>query len=255
MPVKPTERFSDRVENYVKYRPHYPEEIIDYLTEKNILRKESDIADIGSGTGILTELFLKNGNKVYGIEPNKEMREAGEAYLKDSTNFISVEGTAEKAPLEKNSVDLIIAGQAFHWFDVEKAKEEFKRILEPGGHIVLIWNVRQLDTNPFLKSYEAMLIKYGTDYLKILHENVNDKVLSKFYEGKYEKKTFYNEQIFDFDALKGRLLSSSYSPTEEMPSYQSMLEQLQKLFSQYNDNGKIIIPYDTDVYCGNLSRK
>ena len=255
MPVKPTERFSDRVENYVKYRPHYPEEIIDYLTEKNILRKESDIADIGSGTGILTELFLKNGNKVYGIEPNKEMREAGEVFLKDYTNFVSVEGTAESAPLEKNSADLIIAGQAFHWFDFGKAKEEFKRIMKPGGCVVLIWNVRKLDTTPFLKSYEEMLVKYGTDYLKIRHENVNDEVLSEFFEGKYEKKTFYNEQIFDFESLKGRLLSSSYSPTNEMPSYKPMLEQLQKLFDDYNDKGKIIISYDTNVYSGSVNRE
>jgi len=252
MPNNPTTRFSNRVGNYVKYRPHYPEKIIEYLTEKNILKKDSDIADIGSGTGILTELFLKNGNKVYGIEPNKEMRGAGEEYLKDYTNFISVDGSAESAPLEKYSVDLIIAGQAFHWFDVEKAKEEFKRILEPGGNVVLIWNVRQLDTTPFLKAYEELLIKYGTDYLKVRHENVDNKVLTKFYDQEYESKTFYNEQVFDFESLKGRLLSSSYSPTDDMPEYQPMLEQLQKIFNEYNHNGKINFPYDTNIYYGSL---
>jgi len=248
----PTTRFSNRVANYVKYRPHYPEKIIKYLEEKNVLKKDSDIADVGSGTGILSKLFLKNGNKVYGIEPNKEMREAGEEYLKEYTNFISVEGSAESAPLEKSSVDLIIAGQAFHWFDAEKTKEEFKRILKPGGNVVLIWNVRKLDSTLFLKAYEELLIKYGTDYLKVRHENVDNVKLAKFYGGKYATKIFYNEQVFNFEALKGRLLSSSYSPTEEMPEYQPMLEQLHKVFNEYNQNGKINFPYDTVVYHGKI---
>lgn len=252
MSINPTERFSNRVENYVKYRPHYPEEIIEYLAEKSILKKDSDIADIGSGTGILTELFLKHGNKVYGIEPNKEMRQAGEEYLKDYTNFVSVDGSAESALLEKNSVDLIIAGQAFHWFDITKAKEEFQRILSPEGYVVLIWNKRKLTATPFLKAYEALLHKYGTDYAKVRHENIDDETLKNFYDKGYETKTFYNEQVFDFDSLKGRLLSSSYSPTEDMEGFNPMIKKLKEIFDEDNETGSVIFPYDTIVYSGKI---
>jgi ubiquinone/menaquinone biosynthesis C-methylase UbiE len=128
-----TKRFSNRVENYVKYRPHYPQEIINFLSEEIGLNSEKTIADIGSGTGISAELFLENGNKVYGIEPNKEMREAAEIYLEKYKYFISVNGTAEDTLLENDSMDIVLAGQAFHWFDVEKAKKEFKRILKGRG--------------------------------------------------------------------------------------------------------------------------
>ena len=252
MPANPTERFSNRVENYIKYRPHYPGEILDYLSDKGILKKDSDIADVGSGTGILSELFLKNGNKVYGIEPNKEMREAGEEYLKQYTNFISVDGTSENIPLEKFSVDLITAGQAFHWFDIPKTKREFRRILKPEGRVILIWNVRWLDGTPFLTEYEELLIRFGTDYLKVRHENIDNNALNKFFSGNYEHKTFYNEQVFDFESLKGRLLSSSYSPTEDMPVYKPMLNELEKIFNENNVDGRIIFPYDTNLYLGKV---
>src|SRR4030095_5805222 len=167
--------------NYIKYRPHYPAVIIDYLKSENILNDGFVIADIGSGTGISTELFLKNGNKVYGVEPNKKMREAGERVLKAYKNFNSIDGTAENTTLTNSSNDLIIAGQAFHWFNHEKTRLEFKRILKSGGHVVLMWNERKLNTTPFLKDYENMLLKFGTDYNEIRHENTDEKIFDKFF--------------------------------------------------------------------------
>lgn len=245
-----TVRFSNRVENYIKYRPHYPKEIISYLAGHIQLTYEKIIADIGSGTGISTELFLQNGNKVYGIEPNKEMREAGEKYLEQYKLFISVNGTAEETLLEDNSMDVIVCGQAFHWFDVKKAKEEFKRILKDNGYVVLIWNSRKIDTSDFLIAYENLLLKYGTDYEKVVHktlESGDDKTIEWFFAPhKLHMKSFENSQTFDFEGIKGRLLSSSYAPIDN----KEMLEELKKIFDKHNKNGTVVFEYETKVYFG-----
>lgn len=252
MATNSTTRFSDRVDNYIKYRPGYPAEIIDYLKSEGILKDDSIIADIGSGTGISAELFLKNGNTVYCVEPNKEMREAAERLLQDYSNFISVNGTAEETTLQKNSVALITAGQAFHWFDIPKAKEEFSRILKPGGYVVLIWNVKQLDSSPFMSAYEKMLLTYGTDYKDVKHENLGEDIFTKFYEGKPAIRTFKNFQVFDFEGVKGRLLSSSYAPNESHPDYEPMVRLLSKIFEEHKVNGTITFDYITMLYFGKI---
>jgi len=247
-----TTRFSDRVENYVKYRPHYPREIITYLNESINFNEHKIVADVGSGTGISTELFLQNGNRVYGIEPNKEMREAGEKYLEKYKYFISVNGTAEETLLESDSIDVVVCGQAFHWFDVPKAKQEFKRILKENGYVVLIWNSRKIDTSDFLIAYENLLLKYGTDYEKVIHktlESEDDKTIGMFYyPEKSYVESFENFQLFDFEGIKGRLLSSSYAPIDNA----EMLDELKNIFDKYNENDKVTFEYETKVYWGKL---
>src|SRR5437763_17045747 len=104
----PTKRFSNRVGNYIKYRPDYSGAVIDLLTEECRLTQQSIIADIGSGTGILSELFLKNGNRVFGIEPNLPMREAGEKSIEQYPKFVSREGFAEATTLSNHSVDFVV---------------------------------------------------------------------------------------------------------------------------------------------------
>src|SRR5437870_2796600 len=151
--LRPKERFSRRVENYVKYRPGYPGAVLDWLRQHCGLTADWVIADIGSGTGFLAELFLKNGNRVFGTEPNSEMRAAGETLLKKYSRFVSVDGSAEATGLDSSSVDLITAGQAFHWFDRPRARQEFERILKPGGWAALVWNERLINT-PFLVAYD-----------------------------------------------------------------------------------------------------
>lgn len=245
----PIKRFSNRVSNYLKYRPHYPKEIISYLISKGIVKRDSTIADMGSGTGILTEIFLKNGNPVYGIEPNNEMRKAGEKYLKKYSNFISIKGTAEKSKLRKNSIDIITAGQAFHWFEFKKAKSEFKRILKPGGCVILIWNTKKNST-PFLKSYNNLLLKYGTDYELVRQETVGDEILSVFFDKGYKSLSFYNEQIMDYKSLKGRLLSSSYIPLRNDKKFREMILELKAAFDKNQKKGKVIFKYGTRVYIG-----
>ncbi len=247
-----TKRFSNRVENYVNYRPHYPQEIISYLNEHIDFTHEKIVADVGSGTGISTELFLQNGNKVYGIEPNKEMREAGEKYLEKYEHFISVAGTAEDTLLENDSMDVVVCGQAFHWFDVMKAKEEFKRILKENGCVILIWNSRKIDTSDFLIAYEKLLLKYGTDYEKVVHktlESGDDNTIQWFFNPhKSYIKSFKNIHVFDFEGVKGRLLSSSYAPIDN----KEMLDELKKIFDKYNENGNVEFEYETKVYFGKV---
>lgn len=249
-----TSRFSDRVENYIKYRPNYPPEVISFLTEKGMLLKSSIVADIGSGTGISAELFLKNGNVVYGVEPNEGMRLAAERLLSDYKNFKSVDASAERTGLESGSVDLIIAGQAFHWFDVEASKAEFRRILKPGGMVGLLWNDRKTEVEGFLKEYEALLQTYSTDYKEVNHKNMDAVIFDAFFgKGKWTEKQFHNEQVFDFEGLKGRLLSSSYAPAKGHPKHESMLAALKQLFDKYQKNNSVIIDYDTRLFFGKIS--
>lgn len=246
------ERFSNRVENYVKYRPTYPREILDLFREKMNLQPNSVIADIGSGTGISARLFLENGNTVYGVEPNAAMREAAEISLKDFPDFKSVDRTAENTSLPDKSVDFVIAAQAFHWFDKAKTRREFQRILRENGFAALIWNERQLDTNDFLQDYEKFLVEYGTDYEKVRHDNITKESLGEFFQTEFQEAIFQNSQTLDFEGLKGRVLSASYMPSAENPRFEEMLENLESLFAQYAEKSKIQILYDTKIFYAQL---
>lgn len=246
-------RFSNRVDNYIKFRPNYPAEIISFLSKNGILNQQSVIADIGSGTGISSELFLKQGNKVFGVEPNKEMREAAERLLKNYSNFESLDATAENTLLEDNSIDLIIAGQAFHWFDKERCKGEFNRILKQNGTVVLMWNDRRTDSTHFLQAYEDFIKMFATDYLQVNHKNINEKIFNNFFgESNYKMESFLNFQYFDFEGLKGRILSSSYMPSEEHQDFNFMMSVLKKIFTRFQEKGKVTIEYDTKIYYGQL---
>ncbi len=246
-----TTRFSDRVEDYVKYRPHYPAAILSYLSTVYSFHSSWEVADIGSGTGISAELFLRNGNRVYGVEPNAAMRGAAEELLGQGTagRFISVDGTAEATGLAAESIQLIIAGQAFHWFDPVRSKAEFTRILRSGGVVALIWNERLADT-PFEREYDELIQHYGKDYKTTNHRNIADlQIADFFYPAAVTLAQFANEQRFDFDGLKGRLLSSSYMP-KEGPDYPAMLQDLERLFARHQGAGQVRVGYDTRVYSG-----
>lgn len=246
-----TQRFSSRVEDYIKYRPGYPKAVIETLRSECGLSRDSVIADIGSGTGILTEMFLSNGAVVYGVEPNREMREAAERLLKDYPRFHSVAAKAEETTLDDASVGFVVAGQAFHWFDREKAKVEFTRILKPGGWVALIWNERVVDTTPFLVAYEQLLKDYSTDYEQVDHRRIDAAVIRDFFgSDDFRLKQFKNVQVFDYEGLKGRLLSSSYAPEEGHPNYEPMLVELQRIFQAHQDEGKVDFEYVTQMYYG-----
>jgi SAM-dependent methyltransferase len=250
----PTQRFSDRAENYAKYRPGYPSGTIKTLVKECGLTETSFIADIGSGTGILSESFLKHGNQVFGIEPNREMRGAGERFLNMYRHFTSVEGTAEATTLANHSVDFVTAGQSFHWFDRSKTRAEFARILKPDGWVVLIWNERVVESSAFGRAYEALITKYGTDYEVVRHTHLRSEDIGAFFSPRpFVLRQFESQQALDFDGIKGRLLSSSYAPEPGHPKHQPMLDELRALFDKHQTGGRVDFDYITMMYFGQLT--
>lgn len=246
-----TTRFSDRVEDYVKYRPRYPAAIVAYLQEQYGFGTDWVVADIGSGTGISTELFLRNGNKVFAVEPNPGMRAKAEEILSGRPGFETRDGTAESTGLPDASARLIVAGQAFHWFDPVKTRPEFVRIGTPDALVALVWNERLMVAD-FERGYESLILTYAGDYKTINHKNVTDDRIGAFFQpGPFVLRSFENEQRFDFEGLKGRLLSSSYIP-KEGPRFDQMTDALRDLFERHAAGGQVRVRYETKVYTGRL---
>jgi SAM-dependent methyltransferase len=252
MSPAPTARFSDRVEDYVRYRPGYPPQIIELLRTDCGLRPEHVVADIASGTGAFTRLLLENGNPVFAVEPNAAMREAGDRLLQKFPNLISVAGTAEATTLRPGSADFVTAAQAAHWFDRERSRAEFARILKPGGWCILIWNERRTDATPFLLDYEQLLLTYGTDYKEVRHERTTAIIHEFFAPALYRERTFEMRQQFDLEGAAGRLLSSSYAPLAGHPNHAPMMQELSKIFDAHARAGKIEFEYNTRVFYGKL---
>lgn len=248
-----TSRFSDRVADYVRYRPSYPDSLVQTLVSEAGLRPASVVADIGSGTGISSDLFLRLGCQVYGVEPNREMRAAAEARFQDEPRFRSVAATAEATMLDNESIDLVVAGQAFHWFDVERTRAEFARILSPQGWIALFWNKRRTESTVFLRDYEQLLLEFSPDYEQVNHARVDAALLAAFFGGAhFLTHTFPYSQSFDFEGLRGRLLSSSYAPAAGHPQHIPMLRELERLFQTHAIEGRVQFDYDTELYTGSL---
>jgi SAM-dependent methyltransferase len=247
-----TERFSSRVENYIKYRPGYPPAVLELLSARCGLSATSTVADIGSGTGILTELLLETGARVLAVEPNKEMREAAERLLGDYGRFRSVNGTAEATTLPQASVDLITASQAFHWFDVQQSRRELTRVLKPRGWIALIWNERPPDPGTFLSEYDTLLRRHAEDYDRVTNMRADEKKIREFFGRRPELEVFPNQQVFDFAGLEGRLMSSSYAPEPGHPEHEPMIAGLRELFERHHRGGKVVFPYRTLVFFGQM---
>jgi SAM-dependent methyltransferase len=248
-----TQRFSDRVDNYVRYRPGYPAEILNLLRERCGFTPQARIADIGFGTGIFTRMLLENGNAVFGIEPNLEMREAGEKLLAEFPKFRSIGAKAEQTTLEDHSVELVTAAQAAHWFDREPARREFARILKPGGWVVLLWNERLIEGTPFLAEYEQLLLECGTDYAEVRHERTSDTIGDFFAPIPYALETFRTRQVLDYAAFEGRVFSSSYLPAQGDPGAEPLRRSLRSLFSRHQVGDGVAFDYDTKVFFGRLS--
>jgi SAM-dependent methyltransferase len=252
--LDPTKRFTGRSENYIRYRPGYPREIIHLLRDRCGLTPASIIADIGSGTGKLSELFLKNGNPLLGVEPNPEMREAGEHLLHHFPNFTSINGTAEATTLQTRSVDFVVAAQAFHWFDHSRCRAEFRRILKPQGWVAIIFNRRRADAKPFAVEYEKLADTISAAAETPRHRKISREVLEQFFQDPPAFETFYHEQEFDFESLKGRLLSSSYAPEAGQPGHEEMLAVLKQIFDKYHKHGRVVFEYETEVCYGRLKQ-
>lgn len=246
MPTDPTQRFSNRVANYVKYRPSYPAALLDDLVEK--VSADAIVADVGSGTGIFSKLLLERGFEVHAVEPNDAMRQYAEDDLGTDSKFHSHNGRAEATGLEEASVDAITCAQAFHWFANEPTAVEFQRILKPGGLIALIWTERILSGDPFSDGYESLLLQYATDYKDVRHELTTPEMIGELFPGfEITFSCYANHQDLDWEGLRGRLESSSYAPTSDHPNYAPMLDELKRLFDEASSAGCVRMRYETQV--------
>jgi SAM-dependent methyltransferase len=242
------------VADYARCRPSYPPELLHLLREELGLRPDHVVADVGSGTGILTELFLENGNRVFAVEPNRAMAEEAARRLGSQRLFRDVDGRAEATGLADGSVDFIVAAQAFHWFDAARTREEFLRILARDGWVVLLWNIRRVEGTPFLRDYEAFLRRWGTDYKEVSSRYQDEAAMSSLFgPGGYRTRRFDYRQTFDLPGLRGRLLSSSYTPAAGDPRHEPMLAALPALFAAHQRQGQVAFEYDTCVYYGRLT--
>lgn len=247
----PKTRFSSRVDNYLKFRPKYPRKIISFMKHKLKLVSDSVVADIGSGTGLLSILFLEHGNKVYGIEPNEDMRKAGEQYLRKYNKFYSLNASAENTSLKPNSIDFIVAGQSYHWFDHKKSKIEFKRILKSKGKVVLIWNSKS-DTDNFTRIYVEIVKSHSKNYNIINNKSRKENTFIPFFSPElFYTKHFTNEQNLNWLELRGITLSFSYVPLVGS-EHNALFKELKDLFLKYQINKKIVFKYKTEVIYGNL---
>lgn len=250
--MRPTERFTSRVADYARYRPGYPAAAIELLKARCGLAPGTVVADLGSGTGILTALLLECGAQVYGVEPNDAMRAAAESVLGGRPGFVSVAGSAESTTLAAHSLDLLVAGQAFHWFELRAARAEALRVVRVGGFAALLWNERPEQPTRFLADYEALLTRHAPEYERITASRADPAAMREFLGSAMELATFANEQILDFEGLRGRLMSSSYAPEPGQPHHEPLMTGLHALFRRYESGGRIVFPYRTLVYFAQL---
>jgi len=250
MKQSPLTTFTNHSDDYQKYRPGYPEAIITYLESNIGLDKEKSVADVGAGTGIFTELLLKNNYHVQAIEPNQEMRIKAEVLLDTYPDLKIINGTAENTGLEAGKVDLITVAQSFHWFDPEKTREEFKRIARPGAYVLLIWNILQ-DKSSFLQKYHALKNNYAKRRPHL--EKIDNAKIARLLEPcKTISQEIYHSRSLHEQELLGYFRSSSYSPLEGEEGYPELVEELHKIFEEHQQNGTVKLEYDAKLYLAPL---
>lgn len=251
--IDATERFGGRVADYQRYRPGYPPALVDWLIDAGALAAGGHVVDLGCGTGLLSAVFLDAGLRVTGVEPNAPMREAGQAWLGTRPAFDAVAGTAEATGLPDRCCDLVVAGQAFHWFDPDACRAECLRIAHAPAHAAMIWNERRLGT-PFMDDYEALLLAHCPEYRAIMASHVDQGALSRFFQGDFRRHSLPNHQRLDFAALRGRLMSSSYAPMAGAPGHDALVQALADLFSRHALDGCVQIDYRTVIIVAPLVR-
>lgn len=248
----PTERFSDRVSAYAKFRPGYPPEALQALRDTFHLAPAAVVADLGAGTGIFSAALLDAGFEVIAVEPNAAMRDEAARSLDGRPRFTLGSGTAESTGLPDAAVDLVTAAQAFHWFDPARARAEIVRITRVPHRVALVWNTRLLDATPFLRDYDALLLRLSDDYAKVRHQNVGPEIAAFFAPLGFTRRAFPSQQVFDEQAFVGRALSSSYVPGEAHPRHDETVRELSALFARHEQDGAVAFLYETELYLGCL---
>ena len=254
--VNPTERFSDRVQDYRLYRPGYPRAVTDLMRDACGLKPAMPVADIGSGTGIFTRLLLEAGFVVTAVEPNAAMRQAAEEDLRLLPGFHSVAAPAEETGLPGGAFAAITVAQAFHWFDAERARLEFQRLLRPDGWVFLIRNHRKATTTAFNRDYDTLLQAIGEPYHAVAHrdeEAAHRGRQSFFQDNRFQRADFDNPHAMDWPALRGRFLSVSYAPAEGDPRHHAFLLRLEDIFHRHSRDGQVTFDQTTEVFYGRLS--
>ncbi len=244
--------FSGKASIYSRYRPGYPKDLIEILMKETGFNQGWVVADIGSGTGILSRLFLENGNRVYCIEPNSDMRSESVKYNSGFQNCTVLNGTAENTGLESNSVDIAVAGQSFHWFDPVAARIEMIRILKDGGYAALIWNNRSEDEGSLSRGYDNICSRYSHNYQGTGNSRISSATFQTFFEGGYKMFKILNNQELDLDGILGRYFSASYALGPEDPDYGKAVESLNELFRKFQKNGYATMEYETQIFIGQL---
>lgn len=252
----PTERFTGRVESYRRYRPRYPAELVDWLRAECGLREDAAVVDVAAGTGLLTEIFLAAGFAVTAIEPNDEMRAACAILEAKYPQLRCVAGTAEATGLPVASADLITVAQAMHWFDLERTRAEFGRVLRPGGGCAVIYNNRRLGGDAFHEGYERLLREFGIDYVNVKEQHVGRKRLAEFFApAEMRCRTFPNPQEFGEEELLGRVLSSSYMPQPGHERFEAMKAAVSQLFADTQQDGRVTMVHDCVACWGVLAAR
>ena len=252
--IDPRQAFSRRVQDYIKYRPGYPAEVIEAMVSECGLAPHWRVADIGSGTGLLARRFLDFGCTVSGVEPNEEMRQAGERLLASYPRFTSLPGSAEETGLEAGSVEMVSAGMAFHWFEAGRARIEFQRILAPGGWVALVWNRMLTGPEPFMQAYTSLILAYSPGWTETRRRDQPGSAvdLPGFFEAAYQRRAFPNQQRLDWEGLCGRTLSIAHVPPPEDPAHLAMFAHLRDIFERHQTDGQVTILYETELYFGRL---
>lgn len=247
-------RFDNRVASYRRGRPSYPYAVLACLRQVYGLRPVACVADVGAGTGLLTRLLLTAGCTVYAVEPNAQMRHTAAAQLGGHPGYRSNAGSAEATHLPPRSVDFVTAGQAFHWFQQEAARAEFRRILRPGGWVALVWNERRVRGTPLLDGYQALVERFGAHVAQVDHTHVADaSTLAGFFrEGDYATHTFEQRQPLSRSGLVDRLASTSYMPGPDHAAYGALLEAIDALFAAAAVRDRVEMIYDTRLYVGRV---
>jgi SAM-dependent methyltransferase len=247
----PTKRFTGRVPGYAVFRPDYPEGTIELIADATGLQPGQHVADVGSGTGILTRRLLANGNRVFAVEPNAGMRAVAEHDLSEYDGFVSVDATAEDTGLGEGSIDLVCAAQAFHWFDREASRREFARILRGARPVALLWNTRRTEATPFMRDYERLLVERAVDYAQVDHTRVDETALRRFFSD-YTRHTIPFTEALSYQVSLGRMLSASYVAAPGQPGHDAIVDGLREAFERHQQGGRVGWVYETEIYTGRL---
>ena len=249
-PRDPTRRFSARAEQYHSYRPGYPARLLDFLRDACALAPDHVVADVGCGTGLLAARFLENGNLVYGIEPNPEMRAVAERLLGGCSRFRSIDGRGERTTLPDGSVDFVAVGRAFHWLEPEAALTEFARIARPGGWAVILWFTRK-SASPFHAAYEALRAEYARGQPRTIHRRRELRDLLVAHGFRVEVST--DRRAATLESLEGETLSYSDAPAPGDPLLAPMRERLRALFDRHQRDGRVSLDYELAIHWKRLA--